>query len=559
MNLISGKLKNLLLPLLGGVLLIGLIIFLIVYTRPAMMLKHGVEDVLDELTGTKLVKAFEDTVEGGSMSVSISAKAIETLGGSKPLGDISYTVWMNSRKQEATVQVGIGNALEATLWANEDEVAVKLYDDYTYGLKIKELFGELEDSILAPGSGSDYALPLTQEQMDAFETLSELLNDKKFKKYMKKAGPDYLKLILDTLLEDADFEKEGDGLNSIVTLTLDEDNLADVYEALADKLDDDKQLEELYISYCALTGATAEQADTAWSTLVEGLETSSETISSADLTIELELTLNRFTHSTKEIAVKVRSGKTVGMKLSLTMKDDIKLVYETPGTGEKYVLEFEQDGKEQVYSMKHTRNSGSSTITRTYELTWDEKSGDLELEASHTGNGTSSDASEKLRITGNLEFSMGGKMSLELEKYYITGSEPATLGIRLELNKADKMPELPEYTSLSAIDTTDLGTLMATLEEKGMFVGGLQPTTIPANSYHGYLNSNTGNVVLTFYSDYTVDYLGTRYTYTYDGTTLILYDANSESMYTSMSCQLNYNETNSPYLIINGNYFYIYR
>ncbi len=538
--------KILILSIGGGVLLLALLIGLIIYTRPSVMLKHGVEDALDDLTDAKLVSALLEAAEDGSVSVSIGETAAIQLG-SPSLANTSLTVWMNSKKQEAILSGNV-NGSEVGLWLTEEALAAKL-DGETFGTEHKNLFRDFEDSVFAPDSGTDYALELNADQMAALERLCELLNDKKFKRYMEDAGSEYRELILDAAMARAEFEKEGDGANSTVTLSLDEDDMAAILEILAEALEDDDQLRDLYICSFTLSSETStdEQALSFWQSLIESLEKSADSVRGTRFTLRLSVTVNRFTHSAKSIDLRIKSNYATVLKLAYIPEESISLSYDDPeseggltlegtlGNSEfRYVLETYTNRDRQIYEFLWDRPDETVTLTQSYQLLVE--GSPLIFESA---------------LMGTVEFFSDDRAVLEFHTCKQHSDEEEPFNLVIELNGDAKEPKLPDYHRLSDLTISEVDALWMQVVNAGL----TRHKAIPAGIYTGYLSPH-GTVALRI-DDSSLAYSTVHgdVTYSFDGTTMQLYQGSS--LLATLEVQVRYNSAHEPYLIVNGNPFYL--
>lgn len=257
----------------GAILAVGAAVAgFIVVNKPSTVVLKSVVNVLEDTLEREELELLSDAFTGGSVAFSLDSVTDED--GYNYIEDSHFRGKLYTSKDalmltDVDVQVS-GNKFGGELYVSKDEAYITEEEviDGSYGLKFKELVEQLDDSIFAPDSGTDYEMP--EEVYDMItQALEKVDENEKMVKDFQKLAEKLIKKVWKIAAETYEFEKENkeERINGekvsvrLITMTIEDDTTADFIEALYDFISETdlivdflEKYEETFNSYMELAG-----------------------------------------------------------------------------------------------------------------------------------------------------------------------------------------------------------------------------------------------------------------------------------------------------------------
>ena len=245
---------------LGGV--IGTVVA--INNSPKMVAMHAITNAVEDLGKRDEIAPVVNAMNGGSLSFSAKGTDLEELMGLDDKMEISGKLYMNAEKQTMMLDklsFEMGDvALSGQIYMGTDAIYVSNEEilDGTYGLERGSLAKSLKRSLLAPNSGSDYAMEEDDYEvlLNIFEALDDEV-DQEIMKDLEKITERYSKKLWKLVGEYAEFESETDDVRingerkkaRVITITLDDKAVCRIAEDMIEYVLDDDELEDLVKKY----------------------------------------------------------------------------------------------------------------------------------------------------------------------------------------------------------------------------------------------------------------------------------------------------------------------
>ena len=234
------------------------------YNKPENVAISAIKGVFEDFNEREEIQPVWNMLHGGSASVSVDKikhDDYDLLDGGKFSGKIYFS--------ENAIMVDDINVdynelqLNGSVYFDENMIYVsedKLFDA-AYGIVYKDLAKDLEDSIFAYGSGSEYAIPDKDSYdriMEMFEALSET-NIQDMEGDVKYLLETHIENIWDIVCENAEFESDSESVRlngkkekvRVVTITMDAKDVANMLRDIYDYLCRDKTIGDFIDKYAA--------------------------------------------------------------------------------------------------------------------------------------------------------------------------------------------------------------------------------------------------------------------------------------------------------------------
>lgn len=414
-----------------------------------------------------------NVLNGGSIEVSADLNEWEDLYGSLPM-TARMKLYSNLADKKFAAEMSLSfdgeRPIDATLYASPDSLV--LGSDALlkgkYGVNLKKATANLEKSIFAPDSGSDFEMDeYTYEMLRAFfESFGE--KNKELEKNVKDLSNKYIELLIDAACDAGEAEKESVTLDigseqvktTAVTLTLDGKAMADVVRTVAKEAAKDTKLRETVKEIAILNSSTIfsydyyygyysasdlddieEQTDALFDNLVDNAEEIAEYIErEEDIRLVLEFyvakdgkTLAAFTMKAKEDGKTAFSlNLTLGKRLGSSEEISLKINDGWSDTIIRYVV---SENSKTNYSAKLTYQDWYSS--ETIRITWDKSDGAYRISAEDFEvRGTLRQSGKKTTVTVNEISEYGYKSKIDLT---------------IVLNESESVPSPGSYTDILAV------------------------------------------------------------------------------------------------------------
>ncbi len=421
---------------------------------------------IDDLFEREEIEPISNMLKKGSLEASISSvkyNDAEVFENSEISGKLYFS--SSAVMLESFNYVNGNNAINGSLYLSEDLLYVEEehFLQGAYGIELKNLADELENSIFAYGSGSKYEIPDEEIYNKLIQVLEES-DSEEMGKDLEKIVKSYSKEIWKIFKDNAEFESEnkevrlnGEGESvRVVTVEIDAEAFSDMIYDLYEFILEDEQVEDFLVKYedsfSALIDEKAEK--TLAEQYVEFLEDLEPEIDSiCEQIVEKE---NFF----ETITVEIVTPKFIPKLLKLTV--DL-------GNDEVFSLDFGAEGVKKSNEI-NVEVMGSKI---SYVISENNKS---EYKAKLLVNGTgvfdvSVDREDEKYVLDLSDLTVSGQLSKEGKTITITVDKilekndlkPATAqdvyetDLKIVINQKDKMPDAPTgYKKLSEITDEDI-------------------------------------------------------------------------------------------------------
>ncbi len=228
----------------------------VVVNTPEYVLSTALSNAVEEFIEREDISNLVDVFEQGSIDFSYEADYSFEAGGKVYFDLKDYTLFVeNAYVEDGTSTDGISTS--ANLYLSDEMIYVENdeYLDGAYGIKLKKLAKQFENSIFY--EDSDYSFP--EEVSEMLVDILEYYEDdfKDLEKDLTKLYKDYTKKLGKLIKEYGEFESDnkkvslntGKSEKRVVTLELDEKAIASILEELMEYIIDDDKLEDLIITH----------------------------------------------------------------------------------------------------------------------------------------------------------------------------------------------------------------------------------------------------------------------------------------------------------------------
>lgn len=346
------------------------------------------------------------------------------------------------------------------IYLSEDEIL-----DDAYGVYLPDFAEELEDSIFAYGSGSDYAIT----DKEAYEMLLDILEnydaealEKDTKQVLDEVGKQFWKIVCDNAefeVENSSVKLDGEKVKAReITLTIDGDATANIVSEMYDFLCDDDTINDYLIEHGEMIKPI----------LVEyGLDTTKDAVDIYEdfldeLDDEIEDICDGIEDDFNEIEIEIVTKRYSAKLLKLTVKD---------GSDIAFSIKFDKKGARRSESI--TIKSYDDEIF-SYEITENTKklykaklsiSGETLMITVNKAKGSyTAKMEDTFSIQGEYQASFG-ETTLTIDKITLDDTTYKA-DITLIIDEKDKMPSAPDtYTSISDITDSDVEKWIERFEE----------------------------------------------------------------------------------------------
>lgn len=448
-------------------------------SSPLGLVEKGVNNSIQALEKNDLFSRVSTAAQGGSLEVRCD---LEGITGYPVDGFASAKLYLNSKSKAALVagvEMDDETMFDASVFLSKDSVAMAsetLLGDEAYGISLKKLAKNFEDSVFGPDGAFSLGIELPEDMGSVSDDAAELAED------LEKVADGLLRKLGKSVNKHAEISKESKAIKfngtevktTAVTVSIDHESAAEILGDMLDYLRSDKTLKNClydYADYCAsiLSEAgivgdedPAEVIDELYETLdeitQEDLDDLEKALKRAGL--ELEITFN-ITKSGKQL-VKVKcSAELYGEKADFTVQagpswdelEEITIRVNDGDTISKFSYTVKEDSKEEYSATLKVQED--SRVLLDGEFTWNRKKGDFYLELTDRwddtmgAEGTIEATSKKLEIVIDSVFEYGGKTDL---------------GLSVILTNSDKMPSMPSYTEILTMDEDEVEELIYDLQ-----------------------------------------------------------------------------------------------
>ena len=468
----------------GAAALLALIICSIVISNsPKALIIRAVANTIADAKRIEAVSVAEDVANGGSIAVSANldkyAKEDITVQGK---------LYTNAKQLKGAAELTFtedkDKVLQAKVMYNQDKIAFSAPQvvDGTYGVNLKKLAKNLPGSIFDPDEETEFSLD--DDQFEYFLNMKDTVkNDKNLERDVINMGNKYRQVFIEKLIKYSDVKKSsktitvgGDKIPcTVVSVSVDEDALAEIIEDMIDYAKNDKDLEKLLLRVAA-NGSYKDDPDEyvdKFFDALDDLEDQVDELEDSEIDICVDFYITRSGRRLAQVDFEIEYGKkefeaSLVLGKNLAKAKEISFEYEDKARKRTYSFEYtvkEDSGKlyEAEVEVKETRVRSTKTTEKTnkIKIKWDKRSGDFELKAN-----TSSD--DQYGLKGNLK-RKGDRYIFVLTK--ITNDGEAVPNIKdleltITIDRHDPTPNVPgSFTEITKMDERDFKHLTKDIEE----------------------------------------------------------------------------------------------
>ncbi|NLM83136.1 MAG: zinc ribbon domain-containing protein [Clostridiales bacterium] len=429
------------------------------------------------------VGLLKNVANGGSIEISADLSEWDILRGSLPLsGRMKFYSDAADKKFAAEMSLTYDGErpVDAALYASPDAIVLGSNSllKNKYGVNLKKAASNLDKSVFAPDSGTDFAL---DEDIYAmlrafFESFGE--KNKDLEKNLTDLSNKYIELLIDVACKAGETEKESVTLEigsekvktTAVTLTLDTEAMAEIVREMAKEAAKDKKLRSTAKDLAALGSGTAmfgyygapdqdeleEEIDEFFDNLVDEAEEIAEEIESmGNFRLILEFYVAKDGKTLAAFSMKAREGSDIAFSLSLTLGKNL-------GTSEEISLRMNHgwynvaviysvaENTKTDYAAKLTFQEGNSS--QSIRITWSKSDGTYRV----SGGGVD--------LRGTLKQS-GKKTTITVREVTINGRS-MDIDLTVVLNESESVPSPGSYTDILTITETQIENLVEDVADR---------------------------------------------------------------------------------------------
>lgn len=467
----------------GAAALVALIVVSIVLAnRPSALIARGLANTIADAKRIELIDAADDVANGGSIAVSANLDKL-----AKDDLAVQAKVYSDAKDlrgaYEMTVTEDDDTVLQANVIFNQDKVTFRCPEviDGIYGINFKNLEKNLPGSIFDPDEETDYSLD--DDQFEYLLGLKDTIkNNKNLQRDSEAIAVKYRQLAIEKFVKYSDLGRASKTITvgdekipcTVISLTVDQDDLALITQDLIDYAKEDKDLEK-YIYRVAADAAFEDDVDEYVDQFYDSLddmEDEIENLGDSDIEIKIDFYITKagrrmaqidagFVFNGEETEMSLVLGKNVSTskEMSLTVEDKkygdtYKIVY---SVNENSTRMYDAEIKITELKNMSTHNSERKTSIK---VEWDRKGGDFSFKYKN-------DYSDMV-VKGTL-LQKGDKYIFVLTNIRIDGETTPTvksLELTVTIDRHDPAPNVPaNFTEVTTMDKRDFKHLVEDIDD----------------------------------------------------------------------------------------------
>ena len=467
----------------GAAALLALIIISIAISNtPKALILRAAANTIADAKRIEAVSVAEDVANGGSIAVSANldkfAKEDITVQG-KLYTDASKFKGAG----ELTFTEDKDKVLQAKVIYNQDKIAFSAAPivDGSYGVNLKKLAKNLPGSIFDPDEETEFSLD--DDQFDYFLNMKDTVkNDKNLERDVINMSNKYRQIFIEKLTKYSDVKKSsktitvgGDKIPcTVVTVSVDEDALAQIIEDMIEYANNDKDLEKLLLRV-ASNGSYRDDPDAYVDKFFDALDDIEDGIdkiedSEIDISIDFYVTKSgrRLAQLDFELEIEKKEYEaSLVLGKNLAKAKEISFECEDKARNRSYSIEYtvkEDSGRrydaEIEFTETRVRKNKTTENTREIRIEWDKRTGDFSTKYDDDGDNYS--------IKGNLK-RKGDRYIFVLAKVISEGESVPNikdLELTITVDRHDPAPNVPgRFTEITKMDERDFKHLTKDIEE----------------------------------------------------------------------------------------------
>ena len=489
------KLITLIAVAVVAVIVLGAAIGVVVYLNsPSVVALRSTTGFVEDLAARDEIKNIVGSVSGGSIEGSLSSVEIDDIEQLEDFSASGKVYLSNDTIVVENAKVTIDDTkITGNLYISEDLIYIednKILKE-GYGVRIKDLAQNLEDSIFAPNSKSDYAF----SDEDIWDAIIEACEDPqydKMQKDLKKITEQYAKDIWEIVCDNAKIESETKTMRingekqtvRLITIEIDGEVLAQTAEQVVEYLLDDNSVIDFLDKYESSFSFLSELEDTndtlaemyeeMLEELEEEIEDYCELLEDSDFELTLEVATPRFSSKLSMLNVELYGEEIFNLEIGNDgIKKTNKISLDVGGTSIVYEVTSDDGGiyqsvleidDEEVASIKIDYEGQKFEVIAGGSA--DEPHILVKGKISQTRKSTSIEVSK-------IEFYVYDPVSVnDVGEMDLMVSETITTNLKLTFTRDVKMPSAPrEYTTIDEIKEKDINAWIERFEELADEIG----------------------------------------------------------------------------------------
>ena len=452
-----------------------------VASSPLLLVGKGIENSVAALKRNDVVSLVTAVVNGGSVEALCD---LETLAGYSLDGTASVKLYLDGEKKAAAtanLEMDGDSVLDAKAFADWENIAVSseaLFGDEAYGISLKHLVENFEDSVFGPDGDLSLGIEIPEVDESLLKESAQLTED------ARKITKDVIKTLVKSIGEHAEISKEKETLDfngekvkvTAVSIEVNGEAMVAIAEDMLEYLRENEELKE-YLYRCAEYSETLIPEDEMYGyyagmeSVLDDFYDSLEEIEDGDLEDLGEMmeeadaegsVVFYITKSGKELVGVKFDGEADGEKVKISVTagptwenlEEISFRYDDGYTAARASYLVEVNDKNEYSAELKLREDGETVVTG--EFTWDKKNGDFELELTD-------DWGDSYGVEGSIEVTSKAT-TITLDSAYEYDYE-VDLGVSVILTSSDKMPAMPGYTDVLEMSMDDIEDLAYDIED----------------------------------------------------------------------------------------------
>ena len=478
---------------IGAAALIALVVTSIaVANRPSALIVRAFANTISDAKKLEVFDVADDVINGGSISVSADLDKVLK-------NDLAAQgkIYLDAKDMKSAYELTLKDddevVFQPRILCNSDRMAMtcpELFDG-SYGVNIKNLEKNLPGSIFDPDEETDYSL--TDEQYDYFMNLRDTVkNDKNLQRDMSNMNTKYRTRAIELLVKYSDVGTSSKTITvgdekipcTAVTLTIDEEALAQAGADLIEYANNDKDLEK-FLYRIASNGSLREEPDDYVDRFYDYLDDIEDELEEIDdLELQLVFYVTKSGRRLAQFEAELEYGKddyelTLALGKNVTKSKEMSLAGEDKRTGEGFSI---------TYSVETNTSSAYEAVIKTTET---------QLRRVYVDYGDNRDYDQELETTGNAlkiewdrragdfsirykdkysDYSVKGNLIQKGDKYIflltnLRGDGEAVTGVKtleltITIDRHDPMPNVPgNFTDVTKMDKREFKHLVEDIVE----------------------------------------------------------------------------------------------
>ena len=491
--------KSLIIGICAGAVVVvgGIVTATVLANRPEAVIYRAWNNTIDDWEKTEIYDDCHRLVNGGSISA--SADFEEYTG-----NDVSanFTVYTDLSSARGAIDINLLDGDDVLINANGcynerymNIASEQLLEDDVYGVNIRTLEDNYEDSVLDPDSYDDDDYSMITQYGPMIRNFARIVtNSKTLERDSDNLSAKYRKLLIGSLLDNSEIEESSESVTCgdedipcrVITLNVNGAGLASAYKAIVDEAIDDDELKEYLINHAMSTEEDPEDSADKYIDYLKDIRSDLNDLKDSDLDAtlvfyitksgtriaKLDIAVNG-TYSDDYVEDQFLQNNECDAELSIVFgkhintTSEMSLEYKDNAIDDSgiYLLTIEQNDRDRLALTLSVSDCGDET--RNISFDWDRDNGDFEFKSTADGEtplvvkGSAVDSDDTRTIA--IDSIEGG----DYGTVYVDSDLLETLNLTFTLDfKADFPSPTKHFTELTELSKHDLEDILDDVYEK---------------------------------------------------------------------------------------------